>query len=376
MGKRIMILYASVGGGHFKAADGIKKYFADNYPHYEVDMIDALHYTSKVVDKIVIESYLNMAKYSPKVWGEIYKYSEKQYSVANFSNMVHKMLSQKLFKLFKEQQPDVVISTHPFITAMVASLKKNKKTSTKLCVVITDYASHKFWELRPEFVDLYFVANEEIKYGLVHRGIEESKILVTGIPISPAFLKEYNKDQIYSEFNLSPNKKTFLFFAGGQYGASNIKNFFNELLAVKGNIQIVAIAGKSTKSRKMFDKLAQTSSKKVTILGYTNKIPELMSIADFIISKPGGLTTTEILVSHTPFIIIKPIPGQEEENANFLTNNGAAVRIWDESKATPFIEQLLADSYRIENMISMQKHIAKPNSTKDIVETIIEKYLI
>lgn len=375
MNKKIMILYASVGGGHFKAADGIKNYIIENYPEYKVEMIDALHYTSKVVDKIVIDSYLNMAKYSPKVWGDIYKYSEKQYSVANFSNMVQKMLSQKLFKLFKDEQPDIVISTHPFITAMVASLKKHNKTSARLCVVITDYASHKFWELRPEFVDMYFVASEEIKYDLIHKNISAEKISVTGIPVGPAFLKDYNKNDIYKDFGLSPNKKTFLFFAGGQYGASNVKEFFKSLLSIDENIQIVAVAGKSAKSQNMFKKLSQNSSKKVVILGYTSKVPELMAISNFVVSKPGGLTTTEILTSKVPFIIINPIPGQEEENANFLTNNGAAVRIWDVRKATPFINQLISDEFRIQNMKAMQEHIARPNSTKDIVEIIINHFM-
>lgn len=370
-----MILYASIGGGHFKAADGIRSYIAENYPNDKVEMIDALHYTSKVVDKIIIDSYLNMVKYSPKTWGEIYKISEKQHSVANFSNMVQKMLSQKLFKLFKDEQPDVVISTHPFITEMVASLKKRGKTSAKLCVVITDYISHKLWELKPEYVDMYFVANEEMKYGLVHNGIGASKIFITGIPVSPAFLKEYDKQEIYEEFGLSPEKRTILFFAGGQYGASNIKNFFKSLLLVNEEIQIVAIAGKSANSQKMFQKLSSGSDKKVIVLGYTNKVPELMQIADFVVSKPGGLTTTEILASTVPFIIINPIPGQEEENANFLTNNGAAVRLWDSSKTVPLITQLLNDNFRIENMKIMQKHIAKPNATKDIVETIVKEYL-
>ena len=152
---------------------------------------------------------------------------------------------------------------------------------------------------------------------------------------------------------------------------SNIKDFFEAILNVKEDIQIIAIAGKGKKTKKLFEKLAKNSDKKVVILGYTNKVPELMQIADFIVSKPGGLTTTEILVSQVPFIIINPVPGQEEENANFLTNNGAAVRIWDASKALPFIEQFINDSFRIENMKIMQKHIARPNSTRDIVEKIL-----
>lgn len=369
--KKVMILYASVGGGHFKAANGINNYINENYPDCKTELIDALKYTNKLVDSIVVNSYVNMARYSPKMWGEIYKFSEKQYSVANFSNAVQKILSKKLFKLFKDEHPDIVISTHPFITEMVASLKKHNKTSCKLCVIMTDYASHKFWEIKHEYIDMYFVANNEMKYSLINNGIFESKIHVTGIPVEPAFSREYNKEEIYKEFELSPNKRTFLIFGGGQFGMSNIKDFFKAILNLNEDIQIVAIAGKGKKTKKLFEKLAKTSDKTVQILGYTNKIPELMQIADFVVSKPGGLTTTEILVSQVPFIIINPVPGQEEENANFLTNNGAAVRIWDVSKALPFIEQFINDSFRIENMKAMQKHIAKPNSTKDIVEKIL-----
>ena len=211
-----------------------------------------------------------------------------------------------------------------------------------------------------------------MKYTMQSNGITASKIHVTGIPISPAFFQQLDKSSIYEEFGLLPSKKTVLIFGGGEYGLSNIKQFFSELLAIKEDIQIVTIAGKRIKSQKMFEKLSRASSKKVIVLGYTTKVPELMRIADLIISKPGGLTTTEIINSHVPFAIINPIPGQEEENANFLLNSGAAVQIFDAKKTKPFLENLLADSVRLENMKTMQAHIAKPNSTQNIVEIILQ----
>lgn len=372
MSKKIVVLYASVGGGHFKAAEAIKNYIIEKHPECEVDMLDALKYTNKAIDKIIINSYVNMARYSPELWGDIYKLSAKQYSVASFSNSVQKLLSLKLVKYFKEQKPDIIVSTHPFITEMCAILKKKEKITSKLNVVITDYASHKFWELKPEYIDNYFVANNEMKFIMKSHGINEKKIHVTGIPIAPAFFKNYNKDEIYSEFDLDKNKKTVLIFGGGEYGLSNIKNFYNGLLNVEENVQIVTIAGKRIKTQKMFEKLAKTSRKKVVVLGYTNKIPELMHIADLVVSKPGGLTTTEIINSHIPFAIINPIPGQEEENSNFLLNCGAAVRIYDAKNSKPFLDNLLSDNIWLDNIKAMQKHIAKPNSTKDIVETILK----
>lgn len=369
--EKIIILYASIGGGHFKAAEGIKNYILSNHKNCTIEMIDALKYTNKVVDKIVIKSYVNMARYSPKMWGEIYKFSEKQYSAANFSNAVQKILSNKLLTLLEEEKPDSIISTHPFITEMVASLKKRSKINTELNVIMTDYASHKFWELKPEYVNRYFVANEEMKASLTFNGISKDKIFVTGIPVSPAFLQKYNKEEVLKEFNLDKNKKTILLFGGGEYGLSNVKGFLDSLLSLKEEIQVVAIAGKNVRTQKTFKKVANEHNKKVIVLGYTTKIPELMSIADFVISKPGGLTTTEILVSNVPFIIINPIPGQEEENARFLLNNGAAIRLYDVEKAAPFLEQFFKDEERIYHMKAMQKKIAKPNSTKEIVTKIL-----
>ena len=371
--KKIMILYASIGGGHYKAAEGIKNYLIEHHPNHTVKMVDALKYTNKVVDKLTISAYVNMARYSPKFWGDLYSFSEKQYSAVNFSNAVQRVLSIKLLKLFETEKPDIVISTHPFITEMVAILKKKNKIQTSLNVIMTDYASHKFWEQKPEYVNRYFVANEEMKYCLVNNGIDGKKIFVTGIPVGPAFLKTYDKKEICDKLKLDPEKKIILLFGGGEYGLSNVKLFLTGLLEVNEDVQVIAIAGKSKKIQRMFKNTTIKYDKKTIILGYTDKIPELMSIADFVISKPGGLTTTEILTSNVPFIIINPIPGQEEENARFLLNNGAAVRLYDAENTTPFLNQLFNDTKRIECMKKMQKNISKPNSTKEIVDIILKE---
>jgi len=355
--------------GHFRAADGIKKYIDATYPgEYQVDLIDGLNYVSKTVDKIVIKSYVNMARYSPKTWSKIYKMGEEHHSLDGFSNGVQKLLSHKLFELFEEQDPDIVISTHFFMTEMVACLKRKGKTNCKLAVILTDYASHKFWLSSNEQVDMYFVANEQMKYTLKHFGIPEEKINVTGIPIRPEFLQSYDRKALFEEFEFTEGVPTFLVFGGGQYGMSDSSKLFKGILDVKQNIQIIAIAGKSEKAKASFEELANNSDKKVIVLGFTDRVAELMSISDFVVSKPGGLTTTEILVSNVPFIIFNPVPGQEEENSEFLTNNGAAFRLYKIKNTTPQLEQLIDDTYRIENMKLMQKHIAKPNSTKDIVD--------
>ena len=371
--KKILILYAAVGGGHYRAADGIKKYIDENFNgQFNVELIDGLANTSKLWNNMVIGSYVKMARYHPKRWKKLYIKGGKNSFLDTGSNLIHHHLAKILYKkYFNEQDPGLVISSHFFTTDMVTYLKKKGMTKTKLAVILTDYAPHRYWLFNSEFVDYYFVANEQMKYELIHSGIAEEKITVTGIPVRPEFTKTYDREKTLSELGLDPSKKTFLVFGGGQYGMSDASVLFKGILNVKQDIQIIAIAGKSESTKATFEYLSANSNKKVAVLGFTDKVAELMYASDFVVSKPGGLTTTEILVSNKPFIIFSPVPGQEEANVNFLTNNGAAFMLHDLTKTTPQVEQLIDDTFRTENMITMQKHIARPDSTKTIVEKLL-----
>jgi processive 1,2-diacylglycerol beta-glucosyltransferase len=314
-----------------------------------------------------------MARYSPKTWSKFYNSGANGKALSKANSGVQRYLSHKLYELFKEQDPDLVVSTHFFMTDEVINLIKKEKTKTKLAVILTDYASHKFWEKDSKYVDFYFVANNQMKYTLAHNGIDENKITVTGIPVRPEFNMKYDREKTLESLGLENDVPTFLFFGGGQYGMSDSSAIYKGILDVNDKIQMIAIAGKSEKTKELFENLASKSDKKVAVLGFTDRVAELMYASDFVVSKPGGLTTTEILVSNKPFIIFSPVPGQEEENSAFLTNNGCGYRIWDYSRTTPLVEELLSDKFHIEKMKEMQKHIAKPNSTKEIVEKMLSE---
>jgi processive 1,2-diacylglycerol beta-glucosyltransferase len=371
--KRIIILYAAIGGGHYRAADGVKKYIDSEYSgEYNVELVDGLQYVSKKMNNLVISSYVKMARHSPNTWSKIYKSGENGKFLSKLSSSFQKHYSKKLYNLFKDEDPALVISTHYFMTDEVTNLKKTGKTKAKLAVILTDYAPHKFWLFNSEYVDCYFVANNPMKFELSHYGIPEEKVFVTGIPVRPEFCQEYDKSKTLESLGLSQDKPTFLVFGGGQYGMSDSSLIFKGILDVRQDVQIIAIAGKSEKTQKTFEDLAKASNKKVAVLGFTDRVAELMYASDFVFSKPGGLTTTEILVSNKPFFIFSPVPGQEEENSAFLTNNGAGYRLWDLNKVTPLIEEFISDEFHINNMKAMQRHIAKPDSTKNIVEKTLE----
>ena len=373
--KKIMIFYGSYGGGHLSAARSIKEYIEQNFDGIEIQMVDCIEYANKLINKISTKTYSEIAKKVPWAWGYIYKRSEKG-SLAVISSTSNKLMSLKLNKLLIDFKPDLIISTHPFSSQMCAFLKKKKKLNCRLATVMTDYAPHEQWLLYPELVDYFFVAHEGMKNALIDKNIPADKVYATGIPLSNRFLMNYNKKEILDYFNLSPDKKTILFFAGGEFGLgkSTTYDILQTFAQNFDDIQIVAIAGRNEKMKKSFDEIARSSNKQdsIKVLEYTDKVPELMSISDLVITKPGGLTTTESLASGLPIIIINPIPGQEEENAEFLEKNNVAIWLRKGDNVKEVLEKILTDNSLVNKMKINARLLAKRNSTKDICNILLK----
>lgn len=211
--KKIVIFYGSYGGGHLSAARSIKEYIDNNYTDIETCMVDCIEYINKALNKVTTKAYSEMAKNAHWVWKKVY-YSAENGPVAKVSNETQKLMAIKLNKLLQDYNPDLIISTHPFSSHMCAILKKKKKITCKIATIITDYAPHGQWLMHPAYINYFFVAHEGMKEDLLLRGIRESQIKVTGIPLSNRFLANYNREKVLSEFGLQENKKTILFFAG------------------------------------------------------------------------------------------------------------------------------------------------------------------
>ena len=383
---KILIFYASYGGGHLNAAKSINDYIISNYPNYYVELLDCMKYVNKTIEKLTTAAYREMAKKAPWAWGKIYSDSQKG-PLAHLSSRSNKIMAIKLLRLLREKQPDVIISTHPFGSQMCSYLKRKNKITAKIATIMTDFSPHDQWLVGHKFTDYFFVANDKMKNYLINKGITENKISVTGIPISNRFLKTYNKKEILDTYNLSEDKFTVLFFGGGEFGLGKTKtaeifeSFVQESL--KNKIQIIAIAGKNPKMKASFKEIVSKYSVNTTttnttditnnvkILEFTNQVPELMSISDLVVTKPGGLTTSESLASHLPMLIINPIPGQEEENAEFLEDKGIAIWLRKNDDSKLIIENLLADNQKLNLMKENTKLLARPHSTETICKMIL-----
>ena len=372
--KKILIFYGAYGGGHLSAAKAIKNYIDSNYPDCETMMVDCVEYINKYLNKVSTTAYKEMAKKAPWMWKKIYNNSEHG-ALAKISTTSNKLMSKKLNHILQDFNPDLVISTHPFSNQMCTNLKKAKKITCKIATVLTDMAPHSQWTVDAEYIDYFFVANNEMKEALSDEGIADFKIFVTGIPLSERFKYQFDKESICKDFGLDPNKLTILFFAGGEFGLGRKRTslIFRALIRLFKNYQIVAISGKNKKMNSRFKKMVEAYdvADRVKVLDYTNKVPELMHISYLVVTKPGGLTTTESLVSGLPIIVINPIPGQEEENADFLVRNGVAIWIKNDDNVARILKHLYRHPERVAEMKSNIPALAKPNSTKDICDILM-----
>lgn len=374
--KKVLIFYASYGGGHLSAAKSIQKYLEEHYSaEVKSEIIDCMKYINTTLDVVTTGAYREMAKKAPNLWGKVYSNSQSGV-LGHVSSRANKIMAIKLKKLICEKNPDLIISTHPFSSQMVSYLKKKGKVNCKLATILTDFASHEQWLVGHEYTNFFFVSNDNMEKELCDYGVAKDKIHVTGIPMSDRFFEKFDRTSILKMFNLVPDKKVILFFGGGEFGLGKERTvqILRSLILNAHDYQIVAISGKNEKMKEAFESLVKelNVSSKVKILGFTDKVPELMSISDLVVTKPGGLTTTESLASHLPIIIINPIPGQEEENAEFLEKHNVGIWIKKDDDPDTILLNLFDNKDKIENMRENTKSLAKTHSTQNICEILMK----
>lgn len=372
--KKVLILYAKYGGGHLSAANAIKNYIENNYSDTEVISVDFVEYYNKFINNVTTGAYKKMAKKAPNLWKKIY-YGSTDGILSNISNFMNKLMAKKLKKLFIEYKPDVVISVHPFGTPITSYLKNHEGFNFKLAVVFTDFEPHKQWLTGKESCDYFFVSNEVMKQTLINNyNIKSDKIHVTGIPLSSAFSSDFDNNKMIEKYNLNNDKKLILFFGGGEFGLGEqyTVQILKELTKYIDKYQIIAVSGRNKKMYNEFINLSnELHNNDLHVLDYCTDVPAIMHMSSLVVTKPGGLTSSESLASNLPILIINPIPGQEEENAEFLVNAGAAIWLKKEDNMQQVINSLLNNESKLEELRNNSTKIAKPDSTKNICNFIL-----
>ena len=390
--KKVLIMSASTGGGHNRAARAIKEELEsrtiDNMS-IECEIVDSLKLVHNTMDKVISRGYEKSALYTPKAYGSVYRFSETTIASKNEfkTNPLTSLMARKFKHLLNESTPDLIIGTHPFPMIALSTLKKNNNIhslsrsesfykSTKVDIppmisVLTDYTTHSTW-IQNE-IDYYIVGHEYVKELLVYEGVDSEKVKAFGIPVEKSFLSHRDRETVLTELGLSPEKLTVLLM-GGSFGAGNIKETLEDLIAIDRDFQILVITGRNEHLKDKLSKMLDSTihNKNICLLGYTNKMNDILASIDVLISKPGGLTTTEALLNDVPMIVPYFIPGQEEENLDFLTNCGAALRTTKKYSLPVLLKVLIDDPSRLDNLRKNIKSIRKFDSAVNISNLVVD----
>ncbi|RJP28842.1 MAG: hypothetical protein C4533_03360 [Candidatus Omnitrophota bacterium] len=366
--KRIILMYISEVSGHRCATEAIEKSIKRLEPETEILNINAFNYTNPISEKVVNRLYMAIIKRTPAIWSYLYDNQKIAKSISRIKESIHKFNSPKLEKLFNSFKPDAVVCSQAFPCGMVADYKKVTHSSIPLIAVLTDYIPHAYWVY--DDVNTYITPSEEVSIRLMQKGVPHSKIKPFGIPFDPDFNRPVNKDQVFSKLGLKSNKFTALIMGGGQ-GLGPVKSIISSLEHVNQDIQEIIVTGTNKKLYRTIKKKLNKYRKKVVLFGYANNINELMSIADVLITKPGGITTAEALSKHIPMIIVHPIPGQEASNTAYLTEHKAAIKIDKANRINLAVEELIASPEKLKELANAAKKISKPESSMNIARHIL-----
>ena len=373
MFKKVLILSASVGAGHVRAAQAVEKAFREMHAAQELQSIDTLTYTNRVFRHLMAQTYLDLVNSAPGILGWLYDYMDRPWRRQRRKLALEKLNLRRFTQMLQEQAPDIAVCTHFFPADIISYLKAKKGLPTRQAIVVTDLDVHAMWLC--QHYEHYFVALEETRVHMEKLGIPRDKITVTGIPIDPVFAQQKDKGRMREKHGLAADKTTILVSAGG-FGVGPIEHLVDSLLELKHEAQVIMICGRAAELKKRMDRRAHQvpAGHPVTmkVVGFTTEMDEFMSASDIVIGKPGGLTSSEAMAKGLVFVIVNPIPGQEERNADHLLEEGAAIRCNNLPTLAYKVDRLLDDPQRFAAMQINAKRLGRPRAAYDIVTKLLE----
>ncbi|MEI6033230.1 MAG: glycosyltransferase [Verrucomicrobiae bacterium] len=369
MRKRVLILSASVGSGHVKAADALARAMRERPDVEEVLSDDSLDHTNVLHKQLYSRLYAKLSTLLPEFLGWWYESSDDPW-VSDKSRLALDIpQALPLMNLVKEFRPDVILCTHFMPAGVLSWLKGNGKLDAKLGIVITDFHFHAFWITRA--FDWYFVAQEEDKIHMEALGLPGDYIKVTGIPVEPEFERPVDAAAVLTRHGLRPGRPTLL-LAGGTLGLSPATAVVRHLLHLDIDFQAIVVCGKNEELRGEVSRLVSGRAEDFRVFGYTSEMSDFMGAATILLSKPGGMTTAEALARGLPMVILDPIGGQEERNSDVLLEAGAAVKCTEVTLVAHKLRKLLGDPDRIRRMSQNASALGRPSAARDIAQIAME----
>ena len=390
---RVLIATVTAGGGHVAAAAALEEAWRALRPDDAVERVDLIKFFSPLHKKMYADGYVQIVERAPELWGLLFGKTDNPKVARRLSKLrrIFPSNSRKKFTDYlKRFKPDAVLCTHYAPLETLGLLKTSEggvprrpnlmdKMGTRgarpsesykhpfVVSIVTDFEAHALW--MDACVDLYCVAAEETKARLIARGARPENAVATGIPIAAKFSAKPDARAVRKTLGLRDDLPVLLVLSGG-FGMGPVAEIVAELDKVPQPFQTVVVTGRNEALRR--ELATQTRKHPTHVLGFVTNMHELMAVAGLILTKPGGLTSSEALALGKPLFILNPIPGQEAANSDFLLERGAAAKV-NRVEDLPFRIKQLLGSKKLAEMAKAAKALGRPQSAQAVCREVLKR---
>ena len=375
--KKLLILSVSPGNGHVRAAQALQAAAAALPEAPEVTHVDAMAHVAAGFRKVYTEWYVRLVNRHPEVWAYLHQKADETPHTApgqRLRRAVERLSSTELLRLVRRERPDAVICTHFLPAELLLRERLRGRLDVPLWMQVTDYDLHNMWVLPG--LDGYFAATEEVAFRMRERGLAADRVHVTGIPVMPAFADAgaptLDRARCRAELGLAADRPVLLMVAGGA-GIGDLPSAVAQVLDQGGDYQVIAVAGRNAEAAESLQALARVHAGRLVAIGFTDRMHALMAAADLVITKPGGLTVSECLALGRPMLLVSPIPGQEEHNAGFLMEQGAAWLAYDAIGLRYKTALLMREPERLARMAACSRGLGRPDAARAVLAHVLPR---
>lgn len=365
---RILILTASIGAGHTRAAEAIRAALSAHpaAAGMQIDVVDFMTREVSMIHYLMKRIYLTMLRFVPDLYDVFFRIAGQKTSGSAVRGAFAQVMVRTMGRLVRRYAPDLIVATHPFPEGAAALWRARHSGSFQLAALLTDYALHAIWLVRP--VDTYFVATEAMAAQMTALGFSRSAVYATGIPIvSPAC--RMDREEARAHAGLDAVLPTLLLMGGG-LGLGAIERTLDALEQVHQRLAILVVAGRNEPLAAYALRTAAHSHHEIHVWAYTDEVAVLMRAADLLITKPGALTISEAFAAGLPLLLHDPIPGPETENAVYATRRGAAMWLHPGEGMAAAVEEIL--THRLPAMRAAARACAREDAAAQTAQILIE----
>ena len=367
---KLLVLSVSAGAGHVRAAQALCAQAQLSHSQWKIDHLDVMDLVPPAFRTLYSESYIKLVERAPLLWSYLYSRSDKRTRASKSDRLrrgIEQLNTRKFDGEIERLAPDAIVCTHFLPAELLSRRIRKRKATAPVWVQVTDFDVHSLW--LHDHMQGYCVANDEVAQRLQSKGVNADRIAITGIPIMPNFSNALSRTIAAAELGIDPAKPTAVMMSGGA-GVGGIEVLAEQLVAMPGDLQLIALAGRNESLLARLKQIAAEHPDRLRPMGFTSTIERVMAAADFAITKPGGLTSSECLAMNLPMIVVSPIPGQEERNADFLLESGAALKAVDSASLLFKVRKLIEQPQQLAAMRARAQSVARPRAASSVLDAI------